>query len=467
MQKSLLFFGIAAGALFMPVAANSANSRQASKVRQVLAAANQKAAAMSAEAVARLYHPQTVTAENYNSYENLWSDPYTTKFTYNKAGQILTQTEGDRVTKYTYNEAGYPVKVETFYIIDGENKLSSVNEYTYDTVVKGLVIKEASQSYDPWTGESYGGGVSGVEITRNSDGNITKLQEYYEDGDHKSYYDALIIEYGADKKAVKISEVEDDEVYITISDIVWNTTDGQITTYEFDDPNGDMYFSNNRIASATITDEDNYPVPGKFTATYDGDSYHSKLMVGDDVALEIDFKCIEKFAANEDFDEQYSYDCTSFEAEYEFDEDTNKYFIEYTRQRTEENRANAFGFNLSNKRTTTYKYANPSYEDETEVEESKMEVTYDDEIGYPLTAVTYYTSTLTGGQSGELVPSTRYTYSDYVNVEEDNSGLTAPVVDESAEAEYYNLQGIRVYGDLTPGIYICRKGSETSKVIIR
>lgn len=94
MQKSLLFFGIAAGALFMPVAATSANSRQASKVRQVLAAANQKAAAMSAEAVARLYHPQTVTVENYNTYENLWIDPQTTKFTYNKAGQILTQTEG-------------------------------------------------------------------------------------------------------------------------------------------------------------------------------------------------------------------------------------------------------------------------------------------------------------------------------------------------------------------------------------
>lgn len=44
--------------------------------------------------------------------------------------------------------------------------------------------------------------------------------------------------------------------------------------------------------------------------------------------------------------------------------------------------------------------------------------------------------------------------------------IEAPGMDEDAEPEYYNLQGLRVV-DPTPGIYIVRRGSKTSKVVIR
>lgn len=41
------------------------------------------------------------------------------------------------------------------------------------------------------------------------------------------------------------------------------------------------------------------------------------------------------------------------------------------------------------------------------------------------------------------------------------------VTDVTAPVEYFNLQGIRVNGDLTPGVYILRQGSEVSKILVK
>ncbi len=39
---------------------------------------------------------------------------------------------------------------------------------------------------------------------------------------------------------------------------------------------------------------------------------------------------------------------------------------------------------------------------------------------------------------------------------------------EEAVAEYYNLQGVRMNaGNLTPGLYIVRKGTVVSKIIVK
>lgn len=38
---------------------------------------------------------------------------------------------------------------------------------------------------------------------------------------------------------------------------------------------------------------------------------------------------------------------------------------------------------------------------------------------------------------------------------------------QDAEAEYYTISGVRVYGELTPGIYICRKGNTVEKIAIK
>lgn len=50
------------------------------------------------------------------------------------------------------------------------------------------------------------------------------------------------------------------------------------------------------------------------------------------------------------------------------------------------------------------------------------------------------------------------------------SGVEEVAVDgdlTGAEAEYFTLSGVRVYGDPTPGIYICRKGNVVTKVIVK
>ena len=46
-------------------------------------------------------------------------------------------------------------------------------------------------------------------------------------------------------------------------------------------------------------------------------------------------------------------------------------------------------------------------------------------------------------------------------------GITDIEADNSAAAEYYNLQGVRMDGELTPGLYIRRQGNKATKVIVK
>ncbi len=55
---------------------------------------------------------------------------------------------------------------------------------------------------------------------------------------------------------------------------------------------------------------------------------------------------------------------------------------------------------------------------------------------------------------------------DYQIVLKKTSGITAVEADTDAEAEYYTLQGVRLSRPVS-GIYLCRKGSKVTKVIIR
>ncbi len=47
------------------------------------------------------------------------------------------------------------------------------------------------------------------------------------------------------------------------------------------------------------------------------------------------------------------------------------------------------------------------------------------------------------------------------------SGVADVVVDQDAEVEFFNLQGVRVEGELTPGLYIRRQGNRASKVVVK
>lgn len=47
------------------------------------------------------------------------------------------------------------------------------------------------------------------------------------------------------------------------------------------------------------------------------------------------------------------------------------------------------------------------------------------------------------------------------------SGIADVEINENAPVEFYNLQGVRVQGDLTPGLYIRRQGNNATKVLVK
>lgn len=49
----------------------------------------------------------------------------------------------------------------------------------------------------------------------------------------------------------------------------------------------------------------------------------------------------------------------------------------------------------------------------------------------------------------------------------DISGIADVAVDAAAPVEFYNMQGVRVEGELIPGVYVRRQGNSTSKVVVK
>ncbi|MDE6287955.1 MAG: hypothetical protein K2M00_04120, partial [Muribaculaceae bacterium] len=47
------------------------------------------------------------------------------------------------------------------------------------------------------------------------------------------------------------------------------------------------------------------------------------------------------------------------------------------------------------------------------------------------------------------------------------SGIADVELDANAPVVFYNLQGVRVQGDLTPGLYIRRQGNNATKVLVK
>lgn len=54
-----------------------------------------------------------------------------------------------------------------------------------------------------------------------------------------------------------------------------------------------------------------------------------------------------------------------------------------------------------------------------------------------------------------------------VTFEKSTQGVADIELGEEAPAEYYNLQGVRMNGELTPGLYIRRQGNKATKVIVK
>ena len=53
------------------------------------------------------------------------------------------------------------------------------------------------------------------------------------------------------------------------------------------------------------------------------------------------------------------------------------------------------------------------------------------------------------------------------NADGSMSGIEDIIATTDAPVEYYNLQGIKVEGELAPGVYIRRQGARAEKIVIR
>ena len=151
MNKSLLLSGIALSIAAMPSFAQTAKkepSRAQSAVRVALKKANKHAAEINASEVARTYKPQTVRYQYYQSYDSIWGDMNEEKYAYNTDGTVKTMEIAGQKTQYTYNADGKVVKEEVYSEYDNDTKLVSETEYTYDPVVKDLVVTQSQKYYE-------------------------------------------------------------------------------------------------------------------------------------------------------------------------------------------------------------------------------------------------------------------------------------------------------------------------------
>ena len=123
--------------------------------------------------------------------------------------------------------------------------------------------------------------------------------------------------------------------------------------------------------------------------------------------------------------------------------------------------------------TWTVKYGTISYVDNNQ-QASEVAAYAADENGWEISAdgktATYTVPAGTKAINYSIINTVNGVKSSEAKLIVGEDGSVSGVQDvfiENAPAVYYNLQGVRVEGDLTPGLYIRRSGNTTTKVIVR
>lgn len=286
--------------------------------------------AKSRAAVARAAAPQICRAAkttnyyweitDYDTNAGQWQEGGTQNYTYNINGQVTSAGSEYEKIVYEYDAEGRCIS-ETQTAFDGQGFVpSGKTEYKYDTVVKNLVTEEMNYYYQDGSWNQNTG--RHTEITRNADGNITKVVEksYYSYNESAAWHEesAVEIAYSADKKAsaMTVSEFDYDtkklEPVAELVDIVWERTDGQIAIFDTDE--ADFYLGANRIKSAKAPKATNYPYAGDifYTITYkanDGGYVMNATLNGTRFAWQ-DYTVVDAYGSftDEEFGIDYDYD---------------------------------------------------------------------------------------------------------------------------------------------------------------
>ncbi len=380
------------------------------------------------------------------------SEKYTTR--YDAEGRIVEDINASLYpddpsaakTTNSYNENGQLALKIVETSEDGvtfEN--SEKTERKYDERLVSLITDNAEYF---WMNGSWAnaGNTYRRYVTRNADGNVTRVvvAVLYE-GEYDPT-EMLDIEYGPDKKATKITSsslTTDDglEFYWVVgevySDIVWERTDGQIVSTD------ELFTLSNGIKSCVYSDGD---VEGQTISAEYTDEKGSYKIVSDAV-----------------FDGEKAH----MESVYKVVDDLGSYTITQAETYGEGDMAESY--------VATERYYVDEYGLETEVYASesmdggpeeilqwmKGAVTYDSDFGYPLE----YVISEYDFDMEEFSDVMRVKFSDYV----DAAGVQAIGVDAAdGPVEVFNLQGVRVDpATAAPGLYIRRQGGKITKVVVK
>lgn len=354
-----------------------------------------KLPALRADAAA-LWRPQKKEMSFWNSGQ--WSIPMPVACTYNAQGYTLTETSPAAAVTYTYDERvpGMVVKTDIKENIDGQ------------------WVMAAGQH---------------MEVTRNSAGNVTEV--HYKTFSSGGWIEAgyYKVTYNASAKATKIEiydmEAGYEEPAITLSNITWDRTDGQLlidSPLDGIDTLSPFCTGANRVKSATISSNDgmsatvsaSYPdTLGSFKATV--------KMLFLTVVSEV-YTVSDAYGSYTDTIEMLNDETASMD----------KYVDKVV--------YDAWG--LVKSKSETY--------NGDQVELLTAAIEYDQTMGYPL----LYTTAETNA-AGITENDERIAFSDYVNLASGITDIIAPQPD--GPEVYYNLQGQPVTPD-RPGLYITSRG---------
>ncbi len=348
------------------------------------------------------------------------------------------------------------VVVEEQFTYKPEGTLTLIRKMQYDPIVPVCVYQETwtnNVEKDIYLDETLLATIYKTEIARNEAGNITSIRSYTQNvindpGVWEPNISWFEVEYGDDQTATAIRYYqqmpgEEPVERSSITDIVWDRTDGQITSYNY------LSFVNisskNRILSATVNDTSFHgSFSGKLTASYDWQdddnySYEWRLMLNDDD--EFPYRSL-SVSASLGFSQREieNVSVTGFD---NYDEESGQYKVEAFEKRVTKYYIDLYGITIGSERKDYW--GAELYNEEV----TYNTIEYDAEGGYPV-----------------------LWYSDYVKeVFEDSVFLNTPagideVASDDTEVKYFNLQGIEV-ADPTAGMYIRRQGSEVTKVLIK
>lgn len=389
------------------------------------------------------------THEEAFSYEDgEWVAYSTYEIAYDSNGNVLTETEemdGEYTkTVNTWNSDGMIASKTVSYSDDGETFTDNDKiVYTYDEKVKNLITESAEYYWqnEAWTLVSAGKTYKRI-VKRNASGNVTsmELQTYYS-GAYEAMY-LTTTTYGSDGKpaTIKFEELdsEDGTTYAmtesgTLTDIVWQNTDGQIVCYD----SNDLFTDSNRIKIANITYDGE--TVGNISVSYDdlGGYEATAIYTGEDSQ-----KAVMKLTYT-DQNGSYTYENQLYEGDDETPSESEKYVCEYD----------------SHHNCTLEE----SYLDGELDYAVKTDYTYTDGSDYPSQQIqSEYDS-----ETGEYTPAFKVVSSDYKDV---TSVKNISADDANAPETVYTTSGIRVANNssqLPRGLYIVKKGAKTTKLLRR